>query len=138
MKHPEADQQKMLFQWAKLQENIYPELFWLNSSANGQHINNIASRKLATTLGRKVGYPDINLPVANKDYIGLFIEMKHGTNKPTTEQKIWLDGLKRLGHFTCICYSFEEAKDVILAYLANKKDDGCVLLRKVLINQMEE
>jgi hypothetical protein len=121
MNYYESGQQKLLFQWAKLQEKKYPELYWLNSSGNGQHIANVASRNLATALGRKRGYPDINLPVPNKTYIGLYIEMKIKPKKPTTEQIKWLEGLKQLRHYTCVCYSYEEAKNVIMAYILNKE-----------------
>lgn len=117
LQHSEADQQKMLFKWAKLQENVYPELFWLNGSANGQYITNVVSRTLANLLGRKKGHPDIQLPVPKGKYVGLYIEMKCGKNKTTLEQNIWLDGLSKLGHKTCVCYSFEEAKDIIIEYL---------------------
>ena len=131
MQHLESGEQKALFEWAELQKGLYPELFWLNGSANGQYITNPASQKLANALGRKKGHPDIQLPVPNNQYIGLYIEMKAGKNTTTPEQKIWLEGLKKLGHQTCVCYSSQEAINIILEYLYNGNKHECALLSKV-------
>jgi hypothetical protein len=51
------------------------------------------------------------------DYVGLAIELKIEPNKPTKEQ---LEVLKQLfdnGWKTAVCYSFDEAKEIIDNYL---------------------
>lgn len=68
--------------------------------------------------GMKPGVPDVCLPTAHGGYIGLYIEMKVKPNKPTENQKEWLRELRRAGHFTAVCYSFEEAQKLIEEYLS--------------------
>ena len=41
--------------------------------------------------GVKRGVPDICLPVSRGKYHGLYIEMKAGKNKPSKEQKEWIN-----------------------------------------------
>jgi hypothetical protein len=67
--------------------------------------------------------PDLCLPVSGfngwgeTNFNGLYIEMKAGKNKPTESQKWWLDKLKKYGHKVAVCYSGEEAVNVICDYL---------------------
>lgn len=68
--------------------------------------------------GMKPGVPDVCLPTAHGGYIGLYIEMKVKPNKLTENQKEWLRELRRAGHFTAVCYSFEEAQKLIEEYLS--------------------
>lgn len=112
----EDKEQMTLFMWAALAVNIYPELALM------YHVPNEGKRSIVTgskmkQLGLKSGVPDIMLPVAHGGYIGLAIEMKYGKNKVTENQSRWLDMMSRHGHKTAVCYSFEEAKKVITAYL---------------------
>lgn len=108
--------QKMLFEWAKVIENKYPELKLLNASLNGVRLS-IGQAMKAKRAGMKKGYPDIFLPVARGKYHGLFIELKIKGGYPTKEQKWWIDKLNKEGYKACVCYGFEEAKNVILNYL---------------------
>lgn len=115
----EDNEQALLFQWADLAALTFPELKLM------YHVPNEGKRSISTgsrlkRLGLKSGVPDIALPVARGGYIGLYIEMKYGRNTLTENQRIWLDMLKKAGHMTAVCYSFTEAKDVILGYLRMK------------------
>lgn len=67
--------------------------------------------------GLKSGVPDVCLPTAHGGYIGLYIEMKVKPNKPTENQKQWLRKLREQGHLTAVCYSWEEAKQLIEQYI---------------------
>jgi hypothetical protein len=67
--------------------------------------------------GLKSGVPDVCLPTAHGGYIGLYIEMKVKPNKPTENQKQWLRKLREQGHLTAVCYSWEEAKQLIERYI---------------------
>ena len=70
--------------------------------------------------GVKAGVPDLCLAVPRGAYHGLYIKLKVGTNKPTENQLAWLKLLKQHGYAVAVCYSAEEAKDVIDKYLNQK------------------
>lgn len=112
----EENEQSLLFRWADFAQYQYPELKLL------YHVPNEGKRSKATgarlkQLGLKSGVPDVCLPTAHGGYIGLYIEMKVKPNKPTENQKEWLRDLRGAGHFTAVCYNFEEAKELIEQYL---------------------
>ena len=86
------------------------------------HIPNEGKRSAATGArlkaeGLKAGVPDVCLPTAHGGYIGLYIEMKVKPNKPTENQKQWLRDLRKAGHMTAVCYTWEEAKNLIEEYI---------------------
>lgn len=126
MKQTEHEEQKILIQWTKLQENKYPELRLLFAIPNGGARHIAVARKLKSE-GVKAGVPDLFLPVGRSGYHGLFIEMKAGKNKPTEDQIGWLEALEDEGYLAQVCWGFEEAKAMILGYLKKPKiDDGLV------------
>jgi len=82
------------------------------------HVPNGGTRNKAEAAslkrqGVKSGFPDICILEPNKDYHGLFIELKVGYNKPSDNQKYWLDRLGVRSYKTAVCYSFLEVKDII-------------------------
>lgn len=112
----EETEQINLFRWAAFAENKYPELKLM------YHVPNEGKRSAATgsrlkQAGLKPGVPDIALPVARGGYIGLYIELKYGRNKATENQKNWLRNLESQNHLTAVCYGWEQAKDLIEAYM---------------------
>lgn len=112
----EEDEQAVLFAWAEYVKGQYPELELM------YHVPNEGRRSIRTgarmkETGLKSGVPDICLPTAHGGFIGLYIEMKVKPNKPTENQKKWLTALRCAGHLTAVCYSFEEAKELIEGYL---------------------
>ncbi len=112
----EEMEQVTLFSWATWQEQLYPDLKWMYHVPNGGKRNKATAARLKAA-GVKAGVPDVVLPTPKGIYHGLYIEMKSGDNKPTAKQKEWLEYLKSAGYKTAVCYSYEEAIDVILAYL---------------------
>ena len=119
MKRGETTEQIRLFDWAKRHERFIPELKLLH------HIPNEGIRTNGPVLkaaGLKAGVPDVSLPVARRGFNGLYIEMKYGKNKPTKEQEEVMAQLVEQGYKVCVCYSFEDAREVIRHYLA-KSDD---------------
>ena len=56
----------------------------------------------------------------NKKYHGLFIEMKYGKNKPTENQKKWIDYLNGVGYLACVCYGADEAIKLINEYIEER------------------
>lgn len=112
----EALEQEALIQWANFARQEFKELEMLF------HIPNGAKREIRVGAalkrqGVKAGVPDLFLPVARGIYHGLFIEMKVGKNKQTAEQYIWETNLVRENYKVVVCYSWIEAKEVIIKYL---------------------
>lgn len=112
MKHLEDDSQKALFQWAA---NI-PKLRWMYACPNGGR-RNVREATRLKQQGVKSGVWDIFLPLTNKDYAGLYIEMKAGKNKLTKNQSEFGEYAESQLYKTVICYSWMEAKQVITDYL---------------------
>ena len=115
----EAQEQVLLFQWAKMQENVYPELKLLFHIPNGGK-RNLKEAMNLKRQGVKAGVLDIFLPVARKDKHGLWIEMKYGKNRLQPVQHKWYWALKDQGYEVEVCYSAEEAITVIKEYLGVK------------------
>lgn len=115
-KTTEADEQKALMQWAKWQEGRYPELKLLYHCPNGGTRNKLEAANLKRQ-GVKAGVPDLFLPVARNGKYGMFIEMKVGRNKCTDNQKKWIRNLLEQGYEVKVCYSCEEAIQIIKRYL---------------------
>ena len=113
----EENEQAALFRWASYAQTQYEELKLM------YHVPNEGKRSAVTgarmkQAGLKPGVPDVCLPTAHGGYVGLYIEMKVKPNKPTENQKQWLRALREAGHFTAICYTWEEAKNLIEEYLS--------------------
>jgi hypothetical protein len=73
-------------------------------------------------MGLRSGVPDLFIPRSRGGYHGLFVEMKVGSNNPTERQKEWIRLLNQEGYACAVCYSFEEAIEVIGSY--NSKIGG--------------
>lgn len=112
----EAEEQKALIQWAKFQEKKYPELKLLYHCPNGGTRNKLEAANLKRQ-GVKAGVPDLFLPVSRNNKHGLFLEMKVGRNKCTDNQKKWIRALMEQNYEVKVCYSCEEAINVIKRYL---------------------
>lgn len=115
----ESTEQVALFQWATSASCTYPELDLLYHIPNG----GLRNKKVAANLkaeGVKSGVPDLHLPVARGKYHSLYIEMKSKSGKPTLNQKEWMSRLNEQGHLALVCYSCEDAQNVLINYLENK------------------
>ena len=112
----EEAEQISLFQWAEVAKIKYPELELMYHVPNEGKRSQITGARMKRA-GLKAGVPDVCLPTAHGGYIGLYIEMKYGNNKPTESQKKWLRGLREQGHMTAVCYSWDEARELIEQYL---------------------
>ena len=81
--------------------------------------------------GLKAGIPDLFIPIANKYYHGLFIEMKRRPKtlksgkksyshiKVSENQKVWLQELRQQNYEAIICHGSDEAIDCIDDYMLN-------------------
>ena len=135
MKNLEHVEQALFVKWASMQSNKHPELKMLFAIPNGGHRHVAVAKKLKEE-GVKSGVPDlflavpslVNLEIPARDRShssfvpvintpGLFIEMKVGKNKLTKNQEWWIGNLQGQGYRCEVCYSFEEARNVICDYL---------------------
>lgn len=126
----ESSHQKALFAWAALNCGQYPALAYMFAIPNG----GLRDIRTATTLkaeGVKSGVPDIFLPCPiqtewAKQYAGLFIEMKlekyrNRKNGGCSEEQIeFIEWATSMGYYCKVCYTWEEARDVIVKYLEFK------------------
>jgi hypothetical protein len=119
----EHQEQAKLFAWAEENVEKYPALEWLFAIPNfqgfvGKKWKRIISGQRMNAEGRKRGVPDVLFPERRGSYVGLAIEMKSPGSYPNREQRLWLAHLRKAGWLVDTCYSFEEARDLILAYLS--------------------
>jgi hypothetical protein len=126
----EDGHQAALFAWAADNVGTYPQLAWLFAIPNGGSRHIAEATKMVAT-GTRSGVPDVFLPdpyglVSLPSYHGLFIEMKHEKYRNrknggcSDEQIEWLAALESSGYFIAVCYSWIEAKDVLINYLEGK------------------
>jgi hypothetical protein len=113
----EHSEQVALFEWADWQINLghFP-LRWMFSIPNGGLRHKATAVKLKEE-GVKPGVPDIFLPWPASGYHGLFIEIKVGANKPTSEQNDYLEWLMGCGYLAQVANGFDEAKEILCKYL---------------------
>ena len=118
----EEAEQKQIFIWSKMNEKQYPDLELLNGSLSGFRLTP-GLRKKSKEQGSKKGYPDIFLPVKNKGFSGLFIELKRiKGGSVSKEQKEFLKRLNDQGFKAVVCKGYKEAVSVIKNYLNIRED----------------
>ncbi|QAU22874.1 VRR-NUC domain-containing protein [Dyella sp. M7H15-1] len=114
----EHDEQVMLIRWTRLATVAHPELDLLYAIPNGGERNKIIAAKLKAEGVRK-GVPDLHLPVPRAGYCGLYVEMKRRKGGVVSEeQRVWIARLAEQGHRVEVCKGWEQARDVIVSYLA--------------------
>ena len=67
--------------------------------------------------GVKAGVHDLMLPIARGGYVGLWVEMKHGKNTLTEDQKAWGERMRLAGYLTVTAWEAETAEKAIADYL---------------------
>lgn len=126
----EHGHQAALFCWAADSLYQYPQLNKLFAIPNGGDRHKLEAINLVAAGTRK-GVPDIFLAsptngVRENHYHGLFIEMKrekyrnHKNGGCSDEQLEWIADLRNSGYYVAECYSWIEARDVLIAYLEGK------------------
>ena len=105
---PEAIEQAKVIAWARANERNYPYLQLLHCSLNGVKMTKAQAGR-AIAQGMLSGVPDLFLPVPRGKYHGLYIEMKHGSNTLTENQKKFLQNAANVGFVVSVCYSAQEA-----------------------------
>lgn len=124
----EDGHQMALFAWAADNVGRYPQLKWLHSIPNGGQRHVAEASKLVAT-GMRGGIWDVFLPYpydGMTGYHGCYIEMKKPERRNHKDGGLSKDQLEfgayaeRSGYFCAVCYTWEEARDVILKYLEGK------------------
>jgi hypothetical protein len=116
----EHQEQVALFTWAWHNRQKYPLLRLLFAVPNGGHRNIVVAKRMRDE-GQKAGVPDILLPVMRNGFGGCFIELKRKGNYPSPIQKAWMSELTEQGYAVHLCYGWEAARDVLVAYLEGEK-----------------
>lgn len=71
-------------------------------------------------MGMSKGFPDLHIPLPTKTHYGAYIELKTVSGKLSREQRDWLDYLSAQGYYADVAYGFDDAKQKIEQYLANR------------------
>lgn len=126
----EDGEQAALFCWAALSVGKYPALKWLYAIPNGG-FRHIAEAAKFVATGTRAGVPDICLPAKSASfnkvqypacYIELKIEKRRNSKNGgcTQEQLDYLEYLTSAGYYCKVCYSWQEARDVLINYLEGR------------------
>jgi hypothetical protein len=124
--HREDDDQKILFDWARLAiVGGYRLNDYLFAIPNGGK-RNIREAARMKAQGVKSGVSDIMLPIPVGGYHGLWIELKaqkiagSRAGKPNENQILWQKRMVAAGYAAHICYGWFNAKTTIEDYLKQK------------------
>lgn len=125
----EDGEQAALFCWAanEMAEGRYLMLKWMFAIPNGGSRGSskadamIVGGRLKAT-GVKAGVSDIFLPWPLHNCNGLFIEMKRADGVPSDVSKVQKEfgaAVQNNGYGFVVCYGWQQARDVLLQYLAS-------------------
>lgn len=109
----------VLWEWAQLKPILRE---FLIHHANERKCSKYFGNKL-NKIGLRKGLPDYQFPVANKNWYGLWIEMKRKDQekrKKNEHQIAWLKKLALKGHYATFAYGADEGMKIIEDYLKNK------------------
>ena len=114
MLHPEQVDHINIVNWFNFTYPQYKED--LHHFANERRCS-IQQGRLLKKMGVKKGVSDFFLAVPRDGKGGLWIELKVGTNKPTPEQKEFIERKINMGYTATCAWGAEAAKKVIKTYL---------------------
>lgn len=111
----ESKEQIEVIQWCKRNTHLHPELdeiFWIRNESKSKRV-----RIMGKLMGIKPGTPDLLLPVARRNFHGLFIEMKSIVGGLSLAQKKRIPKLKAQGYAVIVCKGAAKAIHLIKSYL---------------------
>jgi hypothetical protein len=134
-RHPEDDHAMALMRWVRLHERKVPELGLLFHIPNGGR-RNVREAARLKAMGVKAGVSDYFLPVPKYGgdypedliYMGLWLELKAGKNRPTPAQFDWQHKMSK-DYEVDICVGWLEAARCIADYLG--RPDIAPIVREV-------
>ena len=112
----ERQQQQRVVKWAQEHEAEFPELKLLYHVPNERRCTPQQGKQL-NLMGVRAGVPDLCLPAARAGFHGLFIEMKTQGGRVSENQRYWVENLTAQGYECHVCYSWEDAVQVLESYL---------------------
>lgn len=126
----EHNEQCVIFEWAMLNAERYPELNLLYAIPNGSYKSKSAARKFKAE-GLRAGCPDMCLAVKSdtdsrwpdEQYNALYIELKRPGGRVSPAQKVWIDWLNEYGNYACVCYGADLAIAKICWYLGIEESE---------------
>ena len=133
----EQELQIAFFEWAKWQEQRYPELRLMHHIPNGGYRSK-AEAGIFKAMGVKRGVPDVFLPAPRGIYHGLYIEFKSSNGVPSSDQRELLNSLQEAGYFVCVCNSLDKAISIVQRYLKMPTVNLTYLLIDKYGNQLAE
>jgi len=110
----EAAHQKVFFRWLGL---AFPFVRALTFHIPNGGRRNAEEGAHLKAQGVTAGVPDIFMAIPTEAYPGLFIEFKAGKNKATAMQAAFIARLREAGYRVDVCYSYEEARTIVIEYL---------------------
>lgn len=127
IEHREDNEQEALISWAHVANvNGVKPSDHLIAIPNARKTTLFAGGKLKKQ-GVKAGVSDLQLCYPMPLYHGLWIELKapktktKPAGKASVEQLAWLESRKALGYATALCFGWEPAMKVIIAYLKGEQ-----------------
>lgn len=129
----EDGNQSALFCWAADNVGRYPALKWFHAIPNGGSRHIVEAMKMVAA-GTRSGVWDTFLPVVQTKligpcithYHGLYIEMKEESKRSkkngglSDEQIEFGNYAREAGYYCSVCYSWQEARNVLISYLEGK------------------
>lgn len=114
----EHEIQKSIFEWCEWQKPRIPELGHLFAIPNGGKRHIVVAKKMKAE-GQQAGILDTFLPIPNKKYHGLFMEVKRPGGKLSEAQSVWISKLESYNYMCAVVKSLEEAQHVLLTYIGD-------------------
>jgi hypothetical protein len=108
----ESQEQKQLIQWCRT-DHRFQYLFHIPNESVGGPGWIIRNRQ----MGVRPGVPDLFYPVPMGGYHGLFIEMKAGKGRLSSDQRRWIKALETLGYRCVVAHGWEEARKALEDYV---------------------
>ena len=136
-RHPVQHERRMqaaVIRWARSNAGLYPPLRWLFAIPNGGHRDALEAVWLKKE-GVTAGVFDLCLLYDNGEYPTLWMEMKHGKNTLTDDQREFQAWAQCQGHQTAVCWTTDEAIQQLRDYLGI--DDPNAVRDVLLAGSME-
>lgn len=115
----EHDECLRFWQWAQL--NPLLATYLIKNVNEGKRSFYVGKRLKA--IGLRKGLPDYHLPYPNKNWRGLWLEMKRvdGKNKAKDhDQILWINKLRAIKQFAIFCYGADDAINAVIDYLNDR------------------
>lgn len=115
----EHETQRAYFQWARLHKEARRAFAIPNGGARSK-----ATAGRLKAEGVRAGVLDVFLPLPRGECAGMWVEFKHGYNKPTDLQEAEIGALVEAGYAVLICWGAIAAIEMTETYLRGELKPG--------------